>query len=498
MSKRLPIELWHEILLLISRERRRDLEHVYATDRTLRAISRPLLFSHLVFHPYHRVATENQAHPEPALPSPEAVQFALDRLEFWSSDEIAPFVQECEVAPRYRYCESEEEAELQPHTDSLHILMTSFLNCLRKFTNIKKFSAESANFTQAGLCNLCQLPLLREVVIRWCNIVPGETIDMTGLELPTLKLVYWAGGDASQGPNNLWLTVVNRKHLRELEWSGTAAGDAVSQGPAFSNVHTLAFSANLGTMNLNLALLSKFPAVRTLRGSGWGDSNDEPADVPLWRVSDVLPLLQEYRGTCRFLKTFLPKPTLARLVLDDGLTTPGILLSQLDGQYGHITSLDATLTNLDHHVLSTICISLPGLIDLRIRIGYLEDDEIDEYENGVNTRATDFFSTLKDTHRLPSTLQRLALSWEFDFEYFEDNEQGPPTALPENVPDFFEIREKLRERCPALRTLWLDGHDFMFKWRQMVDREEVEQENEIEASEIFYVREKFEDFWQGR
>ncbi|KAJ7644654.1 hypothetical protein FB45DRAFT_1053357 [Roridomyces roridus] len=242
----------------------------------------------------------------------------------------------------------------------------------------------------------------------------------------------------------------------------------------------------------NLVALSKFPAVCKLQLGGWKEIEYEPSEEPAIRALDVLPLLRQYRGACTALHLFLPKPTLTRLVID--FCRPEELISQLVEGHVHITVLHANVDDLDRNALSTICRCLPALIELRMRVFVgIEDGE---YEDGINPRATDFFSTFTNIPNLPSTLQRLTVSWEFEFEseYVEDI----PVASPENIPDFPAIGDKLRERCPALRTLWLDGHDFMFRWRQVLDREEVEQEDSNGATEIASCREGFEDFWEGR
>ncbi|KAJ7644683.1 hypothetical protein FB45DRAFT_999644 [Roridomyces roridus] len=273
-------------------------------------------------------------------------------------------------------------------------------------------------------------------------------------------------------------------------------GTPISEGPAFPNVHNLQLDIDFSTMHRNLIIFSKFPAVLKLWLDDWADSEDEPTDVPLRCTLDVLPLLQEYCGIWTPLHFLLPKPTLARIALS--LCTPGELLSELRGEYKHITSLNARLPELDQQTLSSICACLPGLLDLRFSIFYdLEDGDVND---GFNPKATNFFSALADTPGLlgvPPTLQRLAISWEFDFDcltifdYF-------PVASPDRIPDFLVMRDTLRERCPTLRTLWFDGQDFMFKWRQLLGREEMEQENEIEDTEIENLREKLDDFWEGR
>ncbi|KAJ7644749.1 hypothetical protein FB45DRAFT_784736, partial [Roridomyces roridus] len=163
--ERVPNELWLDIFQLLPRS---SIKHIYATDRKFANASRALLFRHLVFHPY--LIRHASWDPGLALPASPLLQIELERLEFWSSDEIALLVRECTVAPRSR---EETEAEPVPleDADSPHILMTLFLDRLGKFTGLKKLFASKVKFTQVGLATLCQLPLLTEVGIHRCDTV---------------------------------------------------------------------------------------------------------------------------------------------------------------------------------------------------------------------------------------------------------------------------------------------------------------------------------------
>ncbi|KAJ7644737.1 hypothetical protein FB45DRAFT_1053412 [Roridomyces roridus] len=481
--ERVPNELWLEIFGLIPQD---SLKHIHATDRKFANVSRALLFSHLVFHPYHLDQVERRL----TLPSPDGVQLALDRLNFWSSDDISPYVRECTIAPRC-WRAGEAGSVLLEHTDSPHILMISFMDLLAKFTALKKLSARQAHFTQAGLVSLCQLPLLTELATRWCDIVPGETIDATSLQLRTTKLLHHADVGVAWDEDKLctlWLSIVHRECLQELQLTGSGSG---FEGPAFPNVSRLGLGPNFSTMNRNLATLSRFPAVRKLWLQGLGEFQYQSTDASSLHGHDVLPLLQEYSGSWKPLHMFLPKPTLA--CLDIHFCTPEELSSQLREEYRHITSLYATLIDLDQQTLNTICTCLPELTELHIRI-YTFDDA--QREDGFNPKATSFFSTFGTTlTSLPPTLKRLAIAWEFEFESDDAQVVYPG---PKHIPDFLAMRDKLRKRCPALRTLWLDGHHFIFRWRQLLDREEMEQQNEIKATEIENLRERFKDFWEGR
>ncbi|KAJ7604206.1 hypothetical protein FB45DRAFT_1013645 [Roridomyces roridus] len=486
--KRFPTELWLEILQFLPRD---SLHAVYATDRTFKNASRALLLSHLVFSPYYDRRAE-RARREHHLAAPDGITFALDRLAFWSSDEIAPFVRQCTITLRVQL-----EGETTPvplrDADAPHILMTSILDRLAKFPRLKKLYAKAANFNQAGVTNLCQLPLLTEIAIEWCGVLPGETINASGLELRTTKFSYSNFPAPLSGfPGTPWLSLLHPGHLRELTANGNwgAVGDIIVAGTAFPHVRKLHLGMDFNTMNKNLASLAKFPVVRELQISGWGQLVYEAVEAPAVRASDVLPLLREYSGPCRLLPILLDKPSLTHLTLER--CTPSELLAQLHGEHSRIASLHATLYDPKPADLSSICRSFPALVDLCVRISAVAQDS--EFEDGVNMGATNFFTALVDMPCLPSTLRRLAISWDLVFDS-DDEDMEPVEASPRRIPDFVAIRNALRERCPALATLWLDGYDFRFKWRQLLGREEVEQENMIKPGTS---EEGFVDFWEGR
>ncbi|KAJ6498878.1 hypothetical protein C8R45DRAFT_797285, partial [Mycena sanguinolenta] len=62
------------------------------TSEMFRDLSRPFVFAHFVFHPY-AVGTERDI----ILPPNIMVDRALERLEFWTSTDIAPHVRSCEI-----------------------------------------------------------------------------------------------------------------------------------------------------------------------------------------------------------------------------------------------------------------------------------------------------------------------------------------------------------------------------------------------------------------
>ncbi|KAJ6516608.1 hypothetical protein C8R47DRAFT_1087806 [Mycena vitilis] len=146
------------------------------------------------------------------------------------------------------------------------------------------------------------------------------------------------------------------------------------------------------------------------RCGGW-----EPPEIQI----DGTPFqaLEEYIGTYKTLSTFLPQPTLTRVNILDA--SPHGLLTQLQAARSpvNVTAFMADFgEGIDTLTLGAIIGLLPSLTELRLCIVMEPDDDGEEdFPDGVNRYAANFFDALPNTPNLPSSLSQLALSWEFDF-----------------------------------------------------------------------------------
>ncbi|KAJ7644664.1 hypothetical protein FB45DRAFT_1116331 [Roridomyces roridus] len=362
--------------------------------------------------------------------------------------------------------------------------MAAFCAKLHRFTAVKELRAYRLRFSREALINLCRLPLLTDLTIEGCTGLDGM-LDLETLRLRVSKFVF-------SGEDSLWLSLLHPEHLRELVVSAISdvVGKTLAAGPTFPRTQTLTLiPIDLSKMSQNLVILAKFPGLRSLQFYGLGQVND---DAILASVQDVLPMLKGYVGTPELLPYLLSKSTLARLLIT--LCTSADLASQLRVGSSHITSLHASLFELDHGALDSISTSLPRLLDLRIDIFSSSRNP-----DGINTLAMDFFSALVAEIRvLPTGLQRLAISRCFDYE-FQGSESRSGTSPP---PHFLVMWDKLREICPALTMLWLDGQDFIFWRRRSAERdfnEEVDYvPGEIETTTAEEVATAFADEIRGK
>ncbi|KAJ7051734.1 hypothetical protein C8F01DRAFT_998989, partial [Mycena amicta] len=89
MSSEFPNELWTEVFVGVSHT---DLIQVATASRAFCALARPLLFADFTFHPYAVAPSGDRF-----LPPQETMESATERLNFWMSPEIAPFVHTCVI-----------------------------------------------------------------------------------------------------------------------------------------------------------------------------------------------------------------------------------------------------------------------------------------------------------------------------------------------------------------------------------------------------------------
>ncbi|KAF8181915.1 hypothetical protein K438DRAFT_1174579 [Mycena galopus ATCC 62051] len=445
---RLPYELWQEILEDVSESdpeprRTSTLENFSLACRMFCDVSRPWRLANFRFSAY-LIGTDGTL----LLPSPEGIHRRLERLDFWCSPGLAPFVRSCSMYSRRRpgYGDS-DPSDWSFSTQTPYILL-------------------DALFQRLGRVDiLCRLPMLSAVTVGGCHAAPGERIEPSprALSVSEFHLMH-IPQPQYQKDNDYWIPLLHPDHLRSL---GAYFSDIVRtvrpDHPNFPNVHRLSGAMDLPTLSENLMLMSRFPA-------------------------PVFPLLEEYSGPYEILPLFLPAATLRRIRTD--CDSPKDLITRIEGVQGaKITSLDVEFATIDTTAVNKLVELFPRLTELLIRIvipdlptmfdrvvqspAELENDEVVDGEAGEHIRAgftpSAFFQNLAaDTPSLPLALKCLAISWDC---YCAD----PDERSAYKVPDFPRLRDALVVRCPGLTWLWLNGYYFMFEWRGSVSSSTVKE-----------------------
>ncbi|KAJ6620452.1 hypothetical protein B0H10DRAFT_1946007 [Mycena sp. CBHHK59/15] len=213
----------------------------------------------------------------------------------------------------------------------------------------------------------------------------------------------------------------------------------VGQIPSFPHIHTLRVIMNLSAMSQNFQILSRFPALEVFCMDFWGQVDDGPG--PRVPTTNLFPLLREYTGSHQLLHIFLPLTTLRCLTIR--YCNPMHFLAELRG------------------------IRTPNNLHVDVLVDDFEGEGLDR------SQAATFFAILTESSVLPAKLQKLAITWAFEDDsedLEEDNEDldGPP-------PDLQKLKVTLLSRHAALTVLWLaDGLCSMLFWRKSLDGVEIE------------------------
>ncbi|KAJ6525240.1 hypothetical protein DFH09DRAFT_1416579 [Mycena vulgaris] len=171
-SARVPPELLDEIVGHLSPDLDHDtLKDLTLTNRYFHHLSRPLLFTSFELHPYSLVPfTRGLSAEDLVLPQAEELECGRGRLEFWASEEIAPYVLKCHVEPPGLASDRVPSPDENPYT-----LLAAFFALLPRFVNLQHFGGFYVHFTGVAMTNLCTLPKLRNVGIDSCVVADHET-----------------------------------------------------------------------------------------------------------------------------------------------------------------------------------------------------------------------------------------------------------------------------------------------------------------------------------
>ncbi|KAJ7773660.1 hypothetical protein DFH07DRAFT_767601 [Mycena maculata] len=456
IPEQVPADVWLEVFRWLPPD---NILHLLATHRTFRYLCRPILFAHFDFHPY--VARPRDRRLLPFSGFTEQVFFAslfdppdrlchppvqevcrsLERLNFWSSDDIAPFVRSCHLSRRLGSRRKRDASDGDKH--SPFILLDAFFERLASFTEMQRLYIDGVCFTPMQAASLSRLSRLTRLDTHECIVDDHEAFSQVwGLARFSIR---------TTGSFTPWISLLRSDLLRELE-GVELIGEICILMPTFPNVYKLAASMDFRTMAQNVTILSKFPAVQIFElkavrmGGMFWESTPLPAGPsPLVLPSNILPVLQDYSGACDTLHIFIPRATLTRLSTFPCRAENFLRQLAKNPEPTGITSL-----KVDSHGefgaawFDTLFGFFPHLVELEIIF------------RGVS-EATKLLETLVHDRTLPSLI-RLVLSLR---PHYRDKS---------NPRDYVPFRDALLARCPTLTALWLwDGINVLW-WRRLTDK----------------------------
>ncbi|KAJ7061643.1 hypothetical protein C8F01DRAFT_1369148 [Mycena amicta] len=494
-----PPELWLEIFKNLPKA---SLSSAYKTSRTFSRLARPLLFAAVIFPVYGFDAWQSE---ELFLPARKELQNFLDRLQFLTSDEIAPLVRSCRIQtwravdkPNSRYAEE----------DAL-ILLDAVLDRIGRFTKLRNLSIRGVNLHPASLSKIFHgPPQLRELELEWlypsADPEPFTPPPNTGPPLTkfSIRMNQSEGDDLKP-----WIPFLNPSHLRELHlecdfrpWSGHPASDGIPVFPLVSRLSMLCPSGDVSVNDI-AGILPKFPSVENLELTKYLSGDDEVGSLSA-ACAAILPTLRGVRVPHTCLGVFLPHaPCLTRLAINY-ITTAAELSAALDNlEVPNVTSLFIHLIQgpddgpPDSTILNTISKCFPQLAHLRIDIAAFEQGT----ENSVATTFLESLIAPDARDVLPSGLTVLMLSWQFKSTHiYRTSTNSRATPIYRAAIDLPSLRDALIARYAGLTALWIDGASFFCKVRRLSSTGEVLQQ--VCEENYAHVEDRgaaLENFWQS-
>jgi hypothetical protein len=302
----------------------------------------------------------------------------MERLEFWFSDEIAPHVRSCVIAPWHESGPVWSRWDFAA-TSTPYVLLVAFFERLGAFTGLQNFSATDIHFTQSGVASLCRAPALASVRLKDCSIAPGEHIDTSSRSLGVARFFHHMRTGAT-GSGDIWFSLLRPDSLQEvdltLDLDSSLFGDNKAI-PSFPNVHTFATTAKFPTIPYIVSILSKFSAVQNFSMICWGELRDVP-DLRA-EASTLLPVLRHYTGPSETIAFFVPRANLTHLTIQNCSPLDFIAQLQRIGGLQSITSLTASFEYLGIAMVGTICAFFPMLTALRITLSLWAEFDDDNH-----------------------------------------------------------------------------------------------------------------------
>ncbi|KAJ7919912.1 hypothetical protein B0H13DRAFT_2656569 [Mycena leptocephala] len=422
MSFELPAELWAQIFQDLPRD---AISNLSTVSTLFRAISFPLLFQALELTPY-RIA--NQRVPK--------------RLEFLSSDEIAPLVVKFSLHLRIT---GSRHARVVIELDSPDELLAATFKAITRFKNLRHLSCAFDDFLIVDISRLGFefLPGLDSLTIRggamYCPRTPPplrirvkhfsyhhpsihsfRQDDRIGSFLPALD------------PQSLCSVAVHFHRYATTEWiEGTS--DLLH---IFRNLHSLSVACVVFPLMQDQGSIALFPALRNLTITGRLTDRQNT----LQSGTSLCPLLEHFTGSCTLLPRVLPGTSCTHLTLNP--CTPDEL-SQALRRIEHMPSITTVTLRLSPRHLpawstaQAVWELFPGVVNLQLNMMLHGNSP----ESQVHTQES-LLQIFTEIIGAPTALEQVTIRWNP-----EDEIMGM----------LHRLESRLRRAVPGLHGLYLDG-----------------------------------------
>ncbi|KAJ7622030.1 hypothetical protein FB45DRAFT_121217 [Roridomyces roridus] len=431
MISLLPTELWLAIFLNLSQD---ALKALSLTSRGFRTLTLPSLVSDFTFQPYGVYGNHHYVTSWESFPQPE-VDRSLQRLAFWASDAISPLVRSCVLEIRKHVVHRSPTPK--------HLLRDALFGSLGRFSALQRFRAHHIEFTQAALSAMSSLRLV-DLTLLWCDFAKGEDVDDSSITLNVSEFSFHGDSKAQ----SRWIALLRTDNLRSLALDSPSMEDDI---PSFPYVETLSVAINATQLPEIIPFLSKFPGVQTLTMPPLYSQSTplKPLDPAHIDLRGIFPSLNSFVGPAGALSLFTPLSTIESIKVLECPTPQDLLASlQLCLPAEHISSFEASFSDLTTCQLAELFALLPGLRKLRLRIAKYR-------HHSSESEAASFIIRMTKEFIAPPGLTHLALTW--------DSRDDTPGLSEKELRSTLSF---LKTRCPDIRVVWLDGRLFFLSWRR--------------------------------
>ncbi|KAF7320511.1 F-box domain-containing protein [Mycena chlorophos] len=447
-------------------------DHITLTSQHFRTIAQPLLFEHLVYHPYAVPWISESVQ----LVEKDTVDHALARFRFWRQRRIAPGVKSCRVSPwDQRWDDDGTMSHALPY-----LLRDEFMAGLHTFAGLRRLVLVQFHIPHAAMVEFARLQSLQSLEIEYCSVhnFRGETISGSKSTLTNFKIVDDLHNRSALTP---WLELLDASRIYSLylaydlaEWGTKSDLDRLPRFPALRRLTLeIVRDSLLFTSGFDF-LVSHCPALDALVIDG---------DYRNKFIHEPMGLPDASGVTVRSLKlhaTLIP------------FFCPMVSVTEVSLWLGIAQSLIASVRGLNLSGIESLSISLDYTSERRLdpqemigdvncvldwfprlqkfEVQFVVDVDSQwarhhDYGSFEETNSahgpTEFFLSLSKIS-FSSTLRALAIHWRIDINAWS-------SSYPEYTAaalDPYVLQEKLVEKCPQLEKMWLDAWVYLIDWRR--------------------------------
>lgn len=370
----------------------RDILNVRLTCRTFAALAKAQAFSLFTFQPFVELQRTYGRQPL----SNHMFARQSERLEYWTSESIAPLVRWCIIYPVFDVSLpiDEDQSDHGP-------LLDGFFRILPRFTVLQRLDCRHIPFSDLALSQLCRLGEL--MTLKLCDCVITANTMPTPLKVRDVSFTSCDTFSTSEDRGNVgWLDVTHPEHIRRICIAFSARRIASLRGIMTRRTPNL--YADSGTeidcVNRHLALILSHPTTLEelcIQVDSWRGEETE-TELSTFRIP--MRSLRIYEGSPHFMNWLTTGEPLRVLTLNhpelNPYTAPNILLRGLQRQSRSIHSLTVRVTDVPETFFKTLFAEYLQLKELAIVARSITADEViasvtTSLPTGIETLTVDAF-----------------------------------------------------------------------------------------------------------